>query len=307
MKVKMKRNIVVLLIIICSFFISNIDIKNEITDEKIETNSKVDVVENASSKDTVIDTCGLEVHYIDVGQADSILLKQGDNTMLIDGGNNDDNLLVEDYLKKEDIKKLDYIIATHPHEDHIGGLDYIVDKFEVGKIYAPKVTTTTKTFRDFVQAVKNKNMKFTTPVPGEEFMLGEAKCKVLGPNSKEYEDLNDYSIVLKVTYKEKSFIFTGDAEKTSEKEICRKFGNELKADVLKLGHHGSSSSTTNEFLNLVDPSICVITAGKNNKYGHPHKETMDKINKRNIKVLRTDEDSHIIIKTDGEKININSK
>lgn len=248
----------------------------------------------------------LKVHFIDAGQADSILIQQGNNSMLIDAGNNEDSETVRNYIAKQGIKKLDYVIGTHAHEDHIGGLDYVINNFEIDKIYMPKATSNTKTFEDVVTAIKNKEMKITTPVPGDSFKLGEADCKILAPNSASYEDLNNYSIVIKVTYKNNSFMFTGDAEAISETEVLNK-GFDVKADVLKIGHHGSSSSTSDEFLKKVSPKYAVISAGKDNDYGHPHKEIMKKLKDSGIAVYRTDESGTIICTSDGNNISFNTK
>lgn len=248
----------------------------------------------------------LKVHFIDVGQADSILIQQGNNAMLIDAGNNGDSETVKNYISKQGIKKLDYVIGTHPHEDHIGGLDYVINNFEIGKIYMPKATSNTKTFEDVVTTIKNKGMQITTPVPGDSFKLGEADCKILAPNSASYKDLNNYSIVIQVTYKNNSFMFTGDAEAISETEILNK-GFDVKADVLKIGHHGSSSSTSDEFLKKVSPKYAVISAGKDNDYGHPHKETMKRLKDSGITVYRTDESGTIICTSDGNNISFNTK
>ncbi len=248
----------------------------------------------------------LKIHFIDVGQADSILIQQGDNAMLIDAGNNEDSETVKNYIANQGIKKLDYVVGTHPHEDHIGGLDYVINNFQIGKIYMPKVTSNTKTFEDVVTAIKNKGMQVTSPAPGDSFKLGEADCKILAPNSASYEDLNNYSIVIKVTYKNNSFMFTGDAEAISEAEMLNK-GFDVKADVIKIGHHGSSSSTSDEFLKKVNPKYAVISAGKDNDYGHPHKETMKKLKDSGITVYRTDESGTIICTSDGNNISFNTK
>lgn len=248
----------------------------------------------------------LKVHFIDVGQADSILIQQGNNAMLIDAGNNEDSETVKNYIAKQGIKKLDYVIGTHAHEDHIGGLDYVINNFEIDKIYMPKATSNTKTFEDVVTAIKNKEMKITTPVPGDSFKLGEADCKILAPNSASYKDLNNYSIAIKVTFKNNSFMFTGDAETISETEMLKK-GFDVKADVLKIGHHGSSSSTSDEFLKKVNPKYAVISAGKDNDYGHPHKETMKRLKDSGITVYRTDESGTIICTSDGNNISFNTK
>jgi competence protein ComEC len=248
----------------------------------------------------------LKVHFINVGQADSILIQQDSKYMLIDAGNNGDGKLVKNYLIQEGIKSLDYVIGTHPHEDHIGGLDYIINDFKIGKIYLPKVTSTTKTFQDVVVAMKNKGMKASVPKCGETFNLGSAKCTILAPNGSEYKDLNNYSIVIKLEFGSNSFLFTGDAEDVSEKEILAK-GFNVKADLLKVGHHGSRSSTSNEFLSEVDPKYAVISCETGNDYGHPHKTTMDKLKNKNIPVYRTDELGTIIATSNGKNITFNTK
>lgn len=246
----------------------------------------------------------ISIHFIDVGQADSILIKDEKNAMLIDGGNNEDGDLVVNYLKNQGVKHLNYIIGTHGHEDHIGGLDNVLKSFSVDKIYMPKSTTTTKTFQDVVNATKAKGLTFTEPKTGSEFTLGNMTFKILAPNSTTYESKNNESIVLKGTYGNTSFMFTGDAEEISEKEILKQNYN-LHADLLKVGHHGSDTSTSDEFLNAVSPKYAIISVGKNNNYGHPKEKIIDKLKKRNIPTYRTDEKGTIIATSDGTSIEFN--
>lgn len=246
----------------------------------------------------------LQVHFIDVGQGDSILVQYENNYMLIDGGPNASADKVLSYLKKAEVEKIDYLIATHPHEDHIGGIDVVIDNFDIGKMYMPKATANTKTFKDVVASMKNKNLKATAPTPGETFKLGDAEVLILAPNSSTYENTNNYSIALKVTYGDNSFLFTGDAETLSEKEIIKK-GFDIKADVIKLGHHGSKTSSSAAFLKEVNPEYGVITLGKGNDYGHPHKEVMDRVEKMGIKIYRVDEAGDIIATSDGKNIKFN--
>lgn len=244
----------------------------------------------------------LIVHYLDVGQADSILIQINNKNLLIDGGNREDGDSIIKYLKKQGVEKLDYVVATHPHEDHIGGMAAVVKKFDIGKFYAPKKLSPTKTFENMVLALKEKNLKINEAKPGSSLNLGKnVECKILAPNSAEYDNLNNYSVVIKITYGNTKFLFNGDAHKLSEKEMLSK-GYDLSADVLKVGHHGSSSSSSKEFLDKVNPKIAIISCGKNNDYGHPHKETLDELNKRKIKIYRTDKDGTIVLESDGKKI-----
>lgn len=259
-------------------------------------------VKDNTSKDTKVPVNGeLKVHFIDVGQADSILVQQGNSAMLVDAGNNADNQTVKSYLDKQGITELKYFIGTHKDEDHIGSADYIINSFKVGKVYFPRQTATTKTFEDFVRVVKGKGLKLTVPSVGESFKLGEATVTVLAPNESSYEDANDYSIVVKVTYGSTSFLLTGDAESVSESEMVNK-GLNLGATVLKVGHHGSKSSTSQSFLNKVNPKYAVISVGKGNDYGHPKQEVMDRLKAKNIPVYRTDENGTIVAASNGKEV-----
>jgi competence protein ComEC len=244
-----------------------------------------------------------KIHFIDVGQADCILLQQGNNFMLVDAGNNEDSKTIKTYLDKQGVKELQYFVGTHKDEDHIGSADYIIDTFKVNKVYFPKQTATTKTFKDFVSSVKNKGLSFTAPVVGESFKLGEAVVTIVAPNSDTYEDANDYSIVLKVQYGENKFLLTGDAEAVSEMEMVKK-GLDLKVDLLKVGHHGSNSSTSLNFLKAVSPKYAVISVGKDNSYGHPTQSILDRLKGNGVKIYRTDENGNIIAVSDGKNINI---
>lgn len=271
---------------------------------KVEDNIKEEETKDGSTNGVV--NGELKVHFIDVGQADAILIQQGASSMLIDGGNNEDSSTVKSYIENQGIAKLDYVIGTHSHEDHIGGLDYVINSFQVGNVYFPKQKATTKTFEDFINAIKNKGLQLTSPTVGESFKLGAATCTIVAPNSESYEDANDYSIVVKVQYGSTSFLFDGDAEAVSEMQIINK-GLDIKADVLKVGHHGSSSSTSAKFLSAVSPKYSVISVGRDNSFGHPAQDTMDRLKAANIQVYRTDENGTIVAISNGNDITFSTQ
>ncbi|APC79834.1 TPA: ComEC/Rec2 family competence protein [Clostridium botulinum] len=247
----------------------------------------------------------LKVHYIDVGQGDSILVQTKDKNILIDAGTRKSSDSLISYLKKQHIKKLDYVIATHPHEDHIGGMPKVIEEFEISNFYAPKKTANTKIFKDMILQLKKKNLKINVAKKGISLDLSNnSSLDFLAPVKDNYENTNDSSAVVKLTHGNTKFLFTGDAEKTSEKDILNS-NEDLSSNVLKVGHHGSHSSSSKEFLDKINPKIAIISCGKNNDYGHPHKETMKELKKRNIEVYRTDIDGNIVLTSDGENIKKN--
>ncbi|WP_352404471.1 ComEC/Rec2 family competence protein [Sporanaerobacter acetigenes] len=258
-----------------------------------------------AAKQGTIKTETLKVHYIDVGQGDSIFIQlPNGQTSLIDGGPGSSSKTVVNYLKKQNVKKIDYLVVTHPHEDHIGGLPEVIKNFDIGKIYMPEVTHTTKAFENLLLAIKNKGKKITITKAGD-VLIDEKNIKyeALAPNSGSYDNLNNYSIVLKLKYKNNAFLFMGDAEKPSEDEILAA-GYDIKADVIKVGHHGSNSSSGGKFITNVSPKHAVVSCGKGNSYGHPHKETVNRFIGNNIKLYRTDRDGTIIFTSDGNKITV---
>ena len=296
-------------IILCAIvFLGNLHDTNllDSLQEAIQTDPLEEVEDNEQNNTTSITNVDgdLVIDYIDVGQGDSILIRQGDATMLIDGGTSEcrDDLL--GFLIDKNIDRFEYIVGTHTHEDHIGSLDDVVNNYDFDTFLFPNSQSTTKTFENLVVALQQKNKKFTTPEIGKEYSLGEAKFQVLAPNSNEYSSANNYSIVIKLTYGSNTFLFTGDAESLSEKEMLEK-GYDLKADVLKVGHHGSTTSTSKSFLDAVSPKYAVISVGKDNSYNLPTKTTMEKLKQKNIPVYRTDEQGTIECISDGTNITFN--
>lgn len=244
----------------------------------------------------------LKVTFIDVGQADCILVENNNEYMLIDAGNNEDGDKLVQYFQSLNINKFQYIVGTHPHEDHIGGMDNIINNFTVDNIYMPDVITTTATFEEVIDAASKKDTNITIPKIGESISLGDAIIKVIYTGT-DNSDLNDTSIVLKLIYGNTSFLFTGDATDEVEKLILN---SDIEATVLKVGHHGSKYSSTNSFLKKVNPQYAVISVGNNNSYNHPANETLNKLEQLGINTYRTDKLGTIIITSDGSNIKINN-
>lgn len=284
-----KKSISFLLIMILVLFIT--------TSCGINSNS-------ANQKETMgnnLDNINLEVHFIDVGQGDATLIKKGNEFALIDAGKNSDGESVVNYLKAQEVNKLKYVVGTHPHEDHIGGLDDVINTFEVEKVIMPNIIHNTKTFEDVLDSVKEKGLTITKSKVGDKYELNGAILTILAPNAEEYANLNNYSVGIKLVNGENAFVFTGDAEELSEREILKN-NIALDADVLKLGHHGSNTSTREDFLDEVDPQFAVISVGEGNKYNHPNDEVLDRVYKRGMEVYRTDLQGTIISISDGKKI-----
>lgn len=251
-------------------------------------------------------TKGLRVHYMDVNQGDAILIESDGKAMLIDAGKNEEGQKVIDYLKKEGIKKLDIVVGTHPHEDHIGGLDRVIDEFEIGKVILPEVSTNTRTYEDLLNSIDRKGLKVDGATEGQKLSLGGAEISILGPVGKEYEDLNNSSVVLRLIYGKRSFLFTGDAGMLAEQDILDS-GAELHSDVLKVGHHGSKYSTGKDFLEAIKPSYGVISVGKGNEYGHPADKTIRRLEAAGVSIYRTDLNGTIIISSDGTSLKVESE
>ncbi len=223
--------------------------------------------------------------------------------MLIDAGNPGDEDEIIDYLEAQNVDELDYLIGTHPHADHIGGMDDIIDTFPIGTILMPDVTSNTNVFENALDAVDRKGMTITVPEVGDNYNLSAAQFTVLAPNDSGYEDLNNDSIVIRLVFEETSFLFEGDAEDISESEMLSN-DYEVDSDLLKVGHHGSDSSSSLLFLNAVSPQYCVISVGEGNSYGHPTAGTLARLASIGAEIYRTDLSSTIVATSDGTNITL---
>ena len=248
---------------------------------------------------------GLTVDYIDVGQGDAALVRCGDQAMLIDGGSPKASSIIYTYLEKQNVRRLDYILASHADSDHIGGLLSPLSTMPVDHVLIPKTASDSKTYQSFLSKTKEKGISLTHPKSGDSFMLGDSTVFILGPITEDPDDRNNGSIVAKICYGQTSFLFTGDAERKEEQELLDA-GFDLSATVLKVGHHGSKNSTTYLFLRAVMPKYAVISVG-DNSYGHPTEAALSRLRDADSTVLRTDLDGDIIIKSDGTAVTVTTK
>ena len=296
-KKNIKRNFFEILIILLAFFIIN-------NQDKIKNLFNQN---NNQNQNDYINTNNdlLKVHYLDVGQGDSIFIELPNNeTMLIDAAESYQSENIINYLKNLNYQKIDYVIGTHPHTDHIGGLKDIINTFEIGKIYMPKVVSTTKTYENLLIAIKDKNLKINTAKAGTSIIDTDAlKINILAPNNSTYTELNNYSVVTKITYGTTKFLFMGDAEKLSENEIKE----DVTADVIKIGHHGSNTSSSINFIKKVNAKYGIISVGLNNKYNLPKEETITNWENSGTKIYLTSINGTIRASSDGTNIKIESE
>lgn len=289
------KNIIILVISIISaiivYFGGNLSLKNE------TENQNVIAKDPTFSKEDVTDEF-LKIYFLDVGQADSTLIINNNQTMLIDAGNNEDGNLIVEFIKSLEIEKIDYLVGTHAHEDHIGGMDDIINNFNIGTVYLPyttEKTTTTKTFEDVLDSLIAKNLSITTANIGDKFTLGNTNCEIMYVDNSEPEDTNDQSICIRLEFKNESFLFMGDASGKVEKAR-----NWPQTNVLKVAHHGSKTSTSKEFLKQVKPQIAIISVGKDNSYKHPSEQVLERLESIKAKIYRTDELGTILLISDGD-------
>ncbi|MBQ8057024.1 MAG: MBL fold metallo-hydrolase [Ruminococcus sp.] len=243
----------------------------------------------------------LIVHFIDVGQGDCTLIESDNQFMLIDAGEAEYGATVCQYLENNNVKTLSYVVATHPHSDHCGGLTEVINTFECENFITVETDQQTRSWLNVLNAVSENNVNYIDAKVNATYSLGDSTFEILGPHSSNYEEYNNFSVVIKATFQNNSFLFTGDAERLAEHEMLD-YGSNLSADVLKIPHHGSSSSSSKEFLSAVSPTYGVISCGYQNEYGHPHKETVKSLNALGVTIYRTDILGTIVATSDGNNI-----
>ncbi len=246
----------------------------------------------------------VEMHIIDVGQGDSVLFKTPMGNVLIDAGTNSSEQSLFDYLDSQGVYDFEYCIFTHPHEDHIGGADMIFENYDVRNVIISPAVTTTRTFEIFLDALERSEANVIEAVAGDKYKLGDLEMMIMGPTVVgNQRDLNNTSVITRISYGSVRMLFTGDAEKQQEGDILHSFSSlELNCDFLKMGHHGSSTSSSDKFIDAVSPSFAAISCGRDNDYGHPHREIIQLLEKRGIEYHRTDEEGSLVYICDGKSI-----
>lgn len=267
---------------------------DNVSSEVLDNLENVSIQTGNDCISTIPQDNNLRVYCLDVGQGDSILITNNNKTMLIDASTNEMGNRVVKYLNDLGIKKIDYLVGTHPHEDHIGGLDNVIKNFDIGTIYMPNVVATTKTFEEVIDAISAKKLKVTSPKTGDKFTVGNAECEVMSIRNDK-DDYNNCSIVIKMDFNNVSYLFTGDAEESVESS--RKWPH---IDVLKVGHHGSNTSSSKKFLEQIKPEVALISVGQGNTYGHPTQATLKRLSNIGAKIYRTDENGTILLIEKGE-------
>lgn len=281
------------------------EIESTIEDNVTElTTIEQEEVQYSESDAVLASNNDLKIYILDVGQGSSCLIKSNDSYMLIDAGENSCEDLIVQYLNDFGVTHLDYLIGTHPDSDHVGGLDAVIDNFDIDTVFLSAITDKdTKTCQDVLDSLESKGLDYSMPDIGVAYPLGGAYFFALAP-SKHYDDANNNSIAIKLTYGDFDFVTTGDCEKEAESDICSLKYN-ISADVYNAGHHGSSNASSEEFLDRINPSVVTISCGADNKYGHPHDETMKRFADRNIRTYRTDELGTIEITSNGSIYSVN--
>lgn len=242
-----------------------------------------------------VDSNTLQIYYFDVGQADSILIVSNNESLLIDGGNDADGKLVANYIKSDlGISTINYLVGTHPHEDHIGGLDKIIDELTIQNVYMPYYTSGSKELEQVLDSLDKKNLSITVPNVDDTFTVGNTTCTIMAVDNSEPSNINLSSIVIRMVYNDQSYLFMGDAETKNESKR-----DWPETNVLKAGHHGSETSSSKKFLEQVLPEITIISCGLNNSYGHPKQVILDRLAAINTSIYRTDKDGTILISSDG--------
>lgn len=244
------------------------------------------------------------VWVLDVGQGSSTLVESDGEYMLIDGGDSDKSSHLVSYLKKKEITNFKYVIATHYDADHLNGVVGALNVFDVENVICPEYTTTTRVYNSFISIMDNKKINRIQPIVGETYSLGRGEFTIIAPNSTGYSNVNDYSVGIRFKYNNKSFLVAGDATNISEEEIVNN-SIDINSDVYIVNHHGSSGSSSSEFLNKIDPEYAVISAGKGNAYGHPAYKTLEKLNKIGAKIYRTDIEGEIEFSFTEKEIQFN--